>query len=40
VVTNIFDPGFTLKENDALLVLGGIEKFQSIEKEANGLIVR
>jgi voltage-gated potassium channel len=37
VVTNIFDPTFTLKENDTLLVLGDPEKLQTLEKEAKAL---
>ncbi len=37
VVTNIFDPTFTLKENDTLLVLGDPENLQMLEKEAKAL---
>lgn len=37
VVTTIFDPAFTLKENDTLIVLGETEKLQDIEKEAKAL---
>jgi voltage-gated potassium channel len=37
VVTNIFDPAFTLKENDTLLVLGDPKKLQTVEKEAKAL---
>ena len=37
VVTNIFDPAFTLKENDTLIILGDTEKLQDIEKEAKAL---
>jgi voltage-gated potassium channel len=37
VVKNIFDPAFTIKENDVLLVLGDSEKLQTLEKEAKAL---
>jgi voltage-gated potassium channel len=37
VVTTIFDPAFTLKENDTLLVLGDPEKLLTIEEEAKAL---
>ncbi len=37
VVNNIFDPDFTLKENDTLIILGDTEKLQEIEKEAKAL---
>jgi voltage-gated potassium channel len=37
VVTDIFDPSFTLMENDTLLVLGDPEKLQIIENEAKAL---
>ena len=37
VVTNIFDPAFTIKENDTLIVLGDTEKLQKVEKEAKAL---
>jgi len=37
VLTNIFDPAFTLKENDTLIVLGDTEKLRDIEKEAKAL---
>lgn len=34
VVKNAFDPSFTLKENDTLLVLGDSEELETVEKEA------
>jgi Trk K+ transport system NAD-binding subunit len=37
VVSSIFDPAFTLKENDMLLVLGDSEKLQALEKEAKAI---
>ena len=37
VVTNIFDPTFTIKENDTLIVLGDTEKLHKVEKEAKAL---
>ena len=37
VVTNIFDPKFTLKENDTLLVLGDPANLLTLEKEAKAL---
>jgi voltage-gated potassium channel len=37
VFTNIFEPTFTLLENDTLIVLGETEKLQDLEKEANAL---
>ncbi len=37
VITNLFDPAITLKEDDTLLVLGDSEKLQTIEKEAKAL---
>lgn len=37
VVTDIFDPGFRLKEDDTLLVLGDPERLRTIEKEAKAL---
>jgi len=37
VVTNIFDPKFTLKENDTLLVSGDPANLLTLEKEAKAL---
>jgi voltage-gated potassium channel len=37
VVQNVFDPSFTLKENDTLLVLGDPTKLQELEEEAKAL---
>ena len=37
VLKSIFDPTFTIKENDVLLVLGDSEKLQTLEKEARSL---
>jgi Trk K+ transport system NAD-binding subunit len=37
VVNSIFDPTFTIRENDVLLVLGDAEKLQTLEKEAKAL---
>jgi Trk K+ transport system NAD-binding subunit len=37
VVTNIFDPKFTVKENDTLLVLGDPANLLVLEKEAKAL---
>ncbi len=37
VVTNLFVPGFTLQENDTMLVLGETEMLYKIEKKANAL---
>lgn len=37
VVTNIFDPAFTIIENDTLLVLGDSERLQELEKEAKAI---
>jgi K+/H+ antiporter YhaU regulatory subunit KhtT len=34
VLQNIFDPGFTLREGDTLLVLGDPSKLQILEGEA------
>ncbi len=37
IVTSLFDPTFTLKENDTVLVIGETDKLQKIEKEANAI---
>jgi voltage-gated potassium channel len=37
VVSSLFDPGFTLAENDTLLILGETEMLYKIEKQANAL---
>ncbi len=37
VVSNLFEPNFTLKENDTILVLGETAKLQRIERQANAL---
>ncbi len=37
VVKDTFDPTFTIKENDTLLLLGDPENLQSVEKEAKAL---
>lgn len=37
VVQNVFDPSFSLEENDTLLVLGDPSKLQELEEEAKAL---
>ncbi len=37
VVKSVFDPSFTVKENDVLLVLGDSAKLHTLEEEANAL---
>ena len=37
VVKNAFDPSFTLKQNDTMLVLGNSEELEAVEKEARAL---
>jgi Trk K+ transport system NAD-binding subunit len=37
VVSNIFDPTFTIEENDILLVLGDSARLQTLEKEAKAI---
>jgi Trk K+ transport system NAD-binding subunit len=37
VVSSIFDPAFTIRENDTLLVLGNSARLQKLEKEAKAI---
>ncbi len=37
VVTNLFDPSFTLQEDDTMLILGETALLYTVEKEANAL---